>query len=136
MSYATSAALQAAIFARLVAHAPLTDLVGEAIYDALPAGPLPPLYATLGAEKVRDRSDKTMAAAEHDLTVSVVSDAAGFRAAKEAAAAVSDALAGPMPPLARGRLVGLWFLRARARRTGSGDARRIDMVFRARSEDG
>ncbi len=136
MSYATSAALQAAIFARLTAHAPLTDLLGEAIYDALPAGPLPPLYATLGAEKARDRSDTTTTGTEHDLTVSVVSDAAGFRSAKEAAAAISDALAEPMPELTRGRLVGLWFLRARARRVGSGDARQIDMIFRARSEDG
>ena len=135
MSYATSAALQAAIFARLVAHAPLTDLVGEAIYDALPAGPLPPLYATLGAEKVRDRSDKTMAAAEHDLTVSVVSDAAGFRAAKEAAAAVSDALVDASLILSRGKLVSLNFHRARARRVQDADMRRIDLRFRARVED-
>ena len=135
MSYAISQALQAAIYGRLTAHAALTDLLGEAIYDALPAGPLPPLYATLGAETARDRSDGTAAAAEHDFTVTVVSDAAGFRAAKEAAAAVSDALAAPLPPLSRGRLVGLRFLKARARRSGSGDARRIDMIFRARCED-
>jgi hypothetical protein len=135
MSYAVSEALQAAIYARLTGHGPLTDLLGAAIYDALPAGPLPPLYATLGAERARDRSDVTARGAEHDLTVSVVSDAAGFRAAKAAAAAVSDALAAPLPPLTRGRLAGLWFLRARARREGSGDARRIDMVFRARTED-
>lgn len=135
MSYAVSAALQAAIHARLAAHPPLADLLGAAIFDALPAGPLPPLYAVLGPETARDRSDGTAAGALHDITVSVVSDAAGFRSAKLAAAAICDALAGDAPALDRGRLVGLWFLRARAKRIGSGEARRIDLVFRARSED-
>ncbi|MCP1167899.1 DUF3168 domain-containing protein [Limimaricola litoreus] len=136
MSYAMAEALQTAIFARLKAHVPLTDMLGEAIYDALPAGPLPPLYAVLGAEKARDASDGTASGAAHEFTVSVVSDAAGFRAAKQAAAAISDALSGPPPELSRGRLVGLWFARARARREGSGDARRVDLTFRALSEDG
>ncbi|MGR3464721.1 DUF3168 domain-containing protein [Limimaricola sp.] len=136
MSYAMAEALQAAIHARLTAHAPLTDLLGDAIYDALPAGPLPPLYAVLGAERVRDRSDATAAGAAHDFTISVIGDAAGFRAAKRAAAAICDALSGPPPDLARGRLAAIRFLRARARRSGSGDARRVDLTFRARSDEG
>ncbi|SDE19295.1 DUF3168 domain-containing protein [Limimaricola pyoseonensis] len=136
MSYAQSAALQQAIYAALTAHAPLTDLLGDAIHDALPDGPLPPLYATLGPETARDRSDGTGAGARHDFTVSVVATAAGFHAAKRAAAAICDALAGPIPPLTRGRLVGLSFVRAKAARDAEGAARRIDLVYRARVEDG
>ena len=52
-----------------------------------------------------------------------------------AVAAVSDALTGATLVLGRGRLVGLWFLKARARRVEKADARRIDLTFRARTED-
>lgn len=135
MSYGMGAGLQAAVFARLRADAALAALVGEAVYDTLPAGALPGLYVVLGEESVRDASDATGGAARHDLEISVVSDAAGFAAAKAAAGAVSDALAGAALALPRGRLVGLWFLRARARRLGPEDLRRIDLRFRARVED-
>jgi hypothetical protein len=37
--------------------------------------------------------------------------------------------------LARGRLVGIDFLRAAARRRDEGKVRRIDLTFRARVED-
>jgi len=85
---------------------------------------------------VRERGDISGAGAEHRVTVSVVSDAAGFLAAKQAAGAVSDALHGAALTLARGRLVALTFLRARAVRTGAGQRRRIDLTFRARVDDG
>ncbi|MCB1399783.1 MAG: DUF3168 domain-containing protein [Rhodobacteraceae bacterium] len=134
MSYAVSAALQAAIYQRLRAAAPLAALVGEAIHDAVPPGTPTGTYVSLGPEDVRDASDATGAGAEHDFVVSVVTDEAGFQAAKAVAAAVSDALVGASLVLARGRLVGLWFLRARARRTEAGTLRRIDLTFRARVE--
>lgn len=134
MSYGVTAALQAAIYARLAGDPTLAGLVGTAIHDAPPAGVMPPLWVSLGAEEARDASDVTGAGAEHRLMVSVVGEATGFAQAKEAAAAVSDALHGAELPLARGRLVGLRFLRARARQSGTG--RRIDMTFRARTEDG
>lgn len=133
MSYAVSAALQAAIYARLTSDPTLAGLVGDAIYDAPPARRLPPLWVSLGAEEAQDRSDVTGSGAEHRLMVSVVGEATGFAQAKEAAAAISDALHGAALPLARGRLVGLRFLRARARQSKTG--RRIDMTFRARTED-
>ena len=133
MSYGVSAALQAAIFERLSSDATLAALVGGAIHDAPPAGRLPPLWVSLGAEEVRDRSDATGSGAEHRLMISVVSEATGFAQAKEAAAAIADALVGAPPTLARGRLVGLRFLRAQARQSGTG--RRIDMTFRARTQD-
>lgn len=135
MSYAVSPALQAAVYQALTADPALGALVGAAIYDAVPTGPVPPLYVTLGAEDVRDRSDPDGAGAEHRLTVSVITATASFHTAKQAAAAVSDALVGAELSLARGRLVNLGFDRARARREGTGGLRRIDLRFRARVDD-
>lgn len=135
MSYAISAALQAAVYSHLSADAALAALVGGAIYDAVPAGALPETYVSLGPEEVRDASDLSGAGADHDFAVSVVTTAAGFQTAKTVAVAISDALAAPPPVLTRGRIVALWFLRAEARRTRDGTARRIDMKFRARVEE-
>ncbi len=135
MSYALAAPLQAAVFARLQADGGLSALVGEHIYDALPTGTLPRLYVALGPETVRDASDGDGAAAWHVFTVSVVTETAGFHSAKTAAAAISDTLHGADLVLGRGRLVGLWFHKAKAARQ-SGGLRRIDLTFRARVEDG
>ena len=134
MTYAAAAALQEAVFAHLAADPGVTALLGGAIHDALPAGPLPPLYLSLGPEVARDRSDATAQGAEHEITLSVVADAAGFHLAKAAAAAVCDALLDPDLVLARGRLVGMHFIRATAKRD-SGGRRRIDLTFRARLDD-
>ncbi len=139
MSYATAEALQAAVYARLAGDGALAALVGDAIHDAVPPGTPPGLFVLIGEERASDASDRSGAGAEHRLTISVVGSLAGFRALKAAAAAVGDALAAPpLPALARGRLVGLWFERAEARRargTGGAELRRIDMVWRARTED-
>lgn len=134
MSYGVTAALQEAVYQRLSGDAGVTALVGG-IYDAIPVGELPDLYLTLGPETARDRSDKTGGGAVHDFTVSVIGSASGFLAAKQAAAAVSDALTGADMVLSRGQLIGLWFVKAVAKRETSGDGRRIDMRFRARVED-
>ena len=135
MSYGVAVALQAAVYQKLVADAPLGALVGSAIYDAVPSGSLPETYVTLGAEDVRDRSDKTGGGALHVFTVSVISTAAGYEDAKLAAAAISDALVDADLSLSRGELVFLRFARARARQVQSGDTRRIDLTFRARVDD-
>ena len=136
MSYAPSAALQAAIYARLSTDAAVQPLVGNAIHDAVPPGTPPGTFIVVGPEEVLDRSDATAAAAEHRLKISVVSNASGFQHAKEVAGAVSDALLRrPVPPLARGRVVGLWFHRAEATRVRSTGARRIDLTFRVLVED-
>ncbi|SOB98679.1 uncharacterized protein DUF3168 [Rhodobacter sp. JA431] len=132
MSYAIAAALQAAVYSRLTEDAALTALVGGAIYDAVPPGPVSGPYVSLGPESVRDASDATGAGAAHDFTLSVISDAAGFAGLKAVAGAVSDALLGTDLVLAQGHLVGLWFLRARARRVEKAQTRRIDLTFRAR----
>jgi hypothetical protein len=135
MSYGVSASLQQAIFQHLVADTALDALVSGAIYDAVPAGIITGTYVSLGPEDVRERSDKTGHGALHEVTISVVTDAAGFQAAKEVAAAVSDALVDASLPLTRGSLVYLNFHRARARRVEDADIRRIDLIFRARVED-
>ena len=134
MSYAVAGALQAAVYQHLRADAPLAALVGAAVYDAMPPGTLVGTYVSLGPEDVTDASDKTGDGATHDFVVSVITDEAGFATAKAVAAAVSDALVGADLVLARGRLVGLWFLRAQARRVEKADTRRIDLTFRARVE--
>jgi hypothetical protein len=135
MSYGTAAALQAAVFQRLAGDPAVAALVGTAIYDVVPAGQVPGTYVSLGPEEVRDRSDKTARGSDHTFTVSVVTDVAGFQLAKTVAGAISDALDGPVPALARGRIVSLQFLRARALRVAAARNRRIDLTFRARVED-
>lgn len=136
MTYTVAASLQEAVFTRLASDAALGALVDGAIYDVLPSGPVPPLYVTLGPEEVRARSDGTAGGAWHRLTVTVVSDRAGFLEAKQVAGAVSDALEGAQMMLGRGALVGVHFWRARARRESGGSRRRIDLTFRARVDDG
>lgn len=136
MTYAIAGDLQGAVYQHLLGDSAVSALVGTAIYDALPMGEMPETYVSIGAETVRDRSDISGTGAEHRFTVSVISDGAGFARAKAVAGAIGDALLNRDLPLERGRLVGMWFDRADARRTGkAGRVRRIDMRFRARVED-
>jgi hypothetical protein len=132
VSYGMAQALQAAIFQRLTAD---SGLAGIPVVDALPKGQGNGTFIVIGPEDVIDRSDKTGGGAEHRFSVSVISDAAGFLAAKAVAVLVSDSLVDAPLVLARGRLSGLWFLRAVARRLDDGKARRIDLTFRARVEE-
>lgn len=136
MSYGMAAGLQAAIYQRLVQDAALSALVGGAIHDAVPSGRVPPLYVTLGPEEVRERGDGSAGGALHRFAVTVVSESAGFQQAKAVAGAVSDALVGAELMLVRGQVTRLSFLRARARRETAGQARRIDLTFQARVDDG
>ncbi len=135
MSYGVAAALQEAVYQRLLADPVLTGLVGTDIFDAAPPGTVPTTYVVIGPEEAHERGDGTGRGAVHEFTVSVVTSAAGFLSAKEVAAAVSDALSGADLVLARGRLVYLNFLHATARRVQGADIRRIDLRFAARVED-
>lgn len=129
MSYGVAAALQAAVYQRLV-----VELSGVPVHDALPSGVGTGTFVLLGPEDVLDASDKTGGGAEHRFVISVISDAAGFQEAKEIAGAISDVLVGADLVLTRGRLVGLSFVKAVARRLDQGANRRIDLTFRARVE--
>ena len=135
MTYAIAAALQTALYTRLTADPALAAITGHAIYDALPAGPLPPLYVLLGQEEVRDASDQTGFGADHALSILVLSEASGFASAKAAAAAICDALLGAALPLTRGTLVSLNFTKAKAARTNTANQRQITLIFRARVAD-
>lgn len=131
MSYAGAAALQAALYDRLAGW---PALAGVPVLDAVPSGQAPDTYVLIGTEEARDASDISGAGAEHRLVLGVVSRAMGFLAAKGIAEAISDALEGAALDLARGRLVGLSFVKARALRLDNGALRRIDLTFRARVE--
>lgn len=135
MSYAVSKALQSAIYQALAADAGVAAMVGAAVFDAVPGGEVPDLYVTLGPEDVVTRSDSSGSVTEHRLTISVVGQEAGFARLKDAAGAVSDRLDRAGLTLERGRLVGIAFHRARARKNASKQERRIDMSFRAIVED-
>lgn len=133
MSYASAAALQAAIYQLLAGDAALAALV-DGVHDAAPPGTPQGTYVLIGEDEALERGDATGPGAEHRLTVAVVSDAAGFQAAKLAGARISDLLAGAQPALSRGRVVAIWFHDARARRLNGGTIRRIDLRFRVRIE--
>lgn len=135
MSYGVSAALQAAVFEALSGDVGLFELVADAVFDAEPMGVTPGRYVSLGAERVRDRSDVSGGGAVHEFDVSVVTESDGFFMAKQIAARVSDVLVDASFPLTRGRLVSLAFYKAKAARTETGRARRIDLTFRARVQD-
>jgi len=141
MSYMAAVALQGAVYERLGGDALLAALVGDAIYDAMPVSLPAGTHVSLGPEVAREAGDQTAPGAEHDFVVSVLSgadeDNGGFAGVKAAAAAVAAALDdGAALPLAEGRLAGLWFLRATARRAESGAGRRVDLTFRARVDLG
>ena len=129
MSYAAAAALQTAIYQHLVAELP-----GVAVFDALPSGAGAGTFVLLGPEEVLEAGDQSGRGAEHRFVVSVISDAAGFLSAKDIAVRVSDVLEAAPLTLSRGRLVRMQFLKAQARRSVQGAARRIDLRFVARVE--
>lgn len=128
MSYGAAPALQAAVY-QLLAASP--SLSGVAVYDAVPPNATG-TFVLIGPEETRDQSDKSGAGAEHQMVISVITDATGFLSIKTIAADISDVLIGAPLTLSRGQLVSLFFLRASARRIEEGETRRIDLTFRAR----
>ncbi|WP_424927674.1 DUF3168 domain-containing protein [Amaricoccus tamworthensis] len=129
-----SSGLQAAIYQTLKQDATVSDLVGEAVFDAPPegvSGELPREFVSLGAETVRPLSTKTSRGSVHDFVVSVHSERNGFEAVKDVAGAVCECLTAAELQLPRGTLVDLRFLRARASRGMAPEKRRIDLRFRA-----
>lgn len=131
MSYAAAAHLQAALHACLTA-APA--LAGVPVLDAQPAGTMSGTWVLLGAEEVADASDQSGKGAEHRVVVSVLSDAQGFLAAKDIAAAISTALDDTPLILPEGRVVSVFFRKAVARRLEGATLRRIDLTYRIRVE--
>ena len=135
MSYALSGVLQTSVYQTLIGDPALQALIGTAIYDAVPSGVLPSTYVTLGPENATARTDRSGGATVHDFVVSVHTEDGGFQSIKDVAAAISDALVDAPLVMSRGSLSTLDFLRAKARRTSSGQMRQVDLWFRARVED-
>ncbi|NEX44756.1 DUF3168 domain-containing protein [Pseudotabrizicola algicola] len=129
MSYRAAAALQAAIYG-VLSTAPA--LAGVLVFDATPPAENAGTFVLIGPEEVLDQSDKTGFGAEHRIAVSVISDASGFLTAKTLAGHVTDCLTGARPELGTGRVVGIRFVKAVAKRLADGDTRRIDLTFRVR----
>ena len=129
MTYRAAAALQGAVFQRLTTWGGLS---GVQVVDALPPGTGTGTFILLGPEQANDESDGSGAGVAHQFVVSIISDAAGFMAAKAAAGEVSLALCGAHLALQVGVLVDLTFVRAVAKRLNTGESRRIDLTFRAR----
>lgn len=135
MSFASSPALQAAVFTTLSGDATLSGLVSGAIFDMAPDGAVPARFVAIGPEKVQRLGDATSDGAEHIFEVFVVSESDGFFALKEIAARVSDLLHGADLSLSTGTLISLTFERAEALRRTTDDTRRVRMFFRARIDD-
>ncbi len=136
MSYALSGPLQQAVFSALSADVALSALLGSAIFDAAPAGSVPPLYVQLGGEDVADASDGSGGGALHRFRIAIVSRAPGYTEAKHVAGVISDILHDAELELSRGRLISLRFERASAKLISAGQVRQIEMRFRARVQDG
>jgi hypothetical protein len=134
MTYALASGLQQAVFQHLSADPGVNAALGGDLFDAMPSGSLPQLYAVLGAEEVADQSDASAAGARHRFTISIFTGSAGFSLAKDAAGAICDALIDADLALPRGHLVGLWFERATAQRLELG-GRSIALMFAARVDD-
>ncbi len=134
MSYQHANALQVAVYGALQTSAAVQADVAGAVYDAVPAGPVPPLYVILGEEEALARDDMTGTGALHKFTVSVVGTVSGFADMKVLAGAICDALTPATVTLSDGHLISLNFERARARRLDGGAGRQIDLRFNARIE--
>lgn len=137
MTYALAWALQQGLYTRLLGDAGVAAHVADRIYDAAPpeTGAATELYLTLGDDKAKDWSTGTAPGAEHEVRIAVTAPRAGFAEAKEAAAAVCDALLGADIPLSRGHLICLAFQGAETQRLEDDALRRILLSFRALVED-
>ena len=136
MTYALAWPLQQAVHARLTADPGVTALLGDRIHDAAPDTPrLDQVYAVLGDEEVDDWSTATDRGAEHLIRIAVHAPRSGFAAAKQAAAAISDALIGTPLTLARGHVVCIGFVRAETARSEDDALRSIALGFRVLIED-
>jgi len=138
VTYALAEPLQTAVYGALSADPGVSGLVGGHIYDAplpLDGGSLPVNYVLIGAEQVTNRAAKDVDGAIHDLTVTVHSNDDGFQTSKQIAGAICDVLLDAQLTLARGRLVYMRFLKARADAGKAPVKRTITLRFRAFVED-
>ena len=136
MTYALAWPLQQAVHARLAADPGVAAMLGDRIHDAAPeTRRLSQIYAVIGDEAVEDWSTATDRGAEHVIRLAVHAPRAGFATAKQAAAAISDALIGTPLTLARGHVVCIGFVDAETARSEDDALRSIVLRFRVLIED-
>jgi hypothetical protein len=127
-------ALQKAMRAALLAHAPLTALIGTKVFDAVPQGMAPP-YAVFDRIETRDWSTKGSRGFEHMVTIHVWSGREGKREAYEIIAAMDAALDNQALPLDGHHLVSLSSVFWTALRTPDGRHHQGIMRLRATTEE-
>ncbi|MEL6218099.1 MAG: DUF3168 domain-containing protein [Pseudomonadota bacterium] len=135
MTYALAWPLQQAVFQRLGADSGVAALLGDRIYDAPPQESTTEMHLTLGDDEATDWSTGTDQGCEHRLTLLIHAPARGFAEAKQAAAAVCDALLGAELTLTRGHVVCIGFLSAETARAQADRVRQIALRFRVLVED-
>ena len=139
MTYAMSWPLQQALFRLFCENAICAEYFGHRIYDAPPPllGEAAPdgIYLTFGDEEVDDWSTGSDSGAVHLIQLTVNAPRRGFSEAKQAAAAVSDAiLDGELVPT-RGTVVNARFIDAKTKRAENDALRQITLRFRITMED-
>lgn len=140
MTYALSWPLQAGLYKAVCESPDCNQHLEGRVFDAAPPNQgqtlLDEIYVTFGDEDVTDWSSSTTIGAVHTITVSVFAPRRGFAGAKQAAAAVSDAILTGDITLARGTVVNAQFIDAKTRREDGDTLRRIDLRFRITVQDG
>ena len=139
MTYALSWPLQQALFALFRADPACVAQFADRIYDAPPPlvdGTAPDgVYLTFGDEEVDDWSTGSDAGAVHTVAITIHAPRRGFAEAKQAAAAVSDAILGGGLAPVRGRVVNTRFVDAKTKRAEKDALRQIALRFRITLED-
>lgn len=88
--------LQAAVVAALKEDPGLAALIGERVYDRVPAKPVAP-YVTIGDAQIVDDSSACLSLAEYSLQVDVWSEAVGYPEVKEIGAIAARVLDAALP---------------------------------------
>jgi hypothetical protein len=127
-------ALQKAMRAALLAHAPLTAIIGTKLFDAAPQGTAPP-YVVFERIETRDWSTKDQRGFEHMVTIHVWSKREGKREAYEIIAATDAALDNQALELDGHHLVSLSTIFWTALHTPDGQFHHGIMRLRATTEE-
>ncbi len=139
MTYALSWPLQQALYQLFCDSAICAQHFGHRIYDApppisdevIPDG----LYLTFGDEQATDWSTGSDSGAVHTISMTVHAPRRGFSEAKQAAAAISDAILGDGLTPSRGHVVNRQFVDAKTKRVENDALRQITLRFRITMED-
>lgn len=131
MTFAFSSPLRTAIYEKLTKDEKLSNMVGQAIYEAAPYGRLSNIYILFGNETVSNNSDITGQGAIHDFFINIHSTDNSFKKSQAIATHICAILPMQHMTLSTGTLVKLLFLNANMRRYEKSQRRRIDLQFRA-----